>query len=189
MKYWLLWCLLLGGIPPAQAGPTINTHYKYYWIYPKNKQDLGKALDKQSPIISNGQKYRGHTQWQVNWHYWWYENPNSCKITKVKTALTVTYTLPRIAENYRVDAETRQSFDRYWQALFNHEQNHKNSGLLAARAIEKALLNLVAFPTCQQLQTTANQIGNNWVQKYRQRDVEYDRHTDHGRKEGVMLTN
>ncbi|MFN9175743.1 MAG: DUF922 domain-containing protein, partial [Synechocystis sp.] len=42
---------------------------------------------------------------------------------------------------------------------------------------------------CQPLQTTANQIGTNWVHKYRQRDVEYDRHTDHGRKEGVMLTN
>ena len=188
MKYWLLFCLLFGVIPQAKAEPMVNNQYKYYWIYPKNKQDLGKALDQKSPIIFNGKKYRGYTQWQVNWNYRWWETANSCKITTVKTTLTVTYTLPRIPDNHRVDAETRQSFNRYWQALFNHEQNHKNSGLFAAREIEKALLNLAAFPTCQQLQTTANQIGNNFIQKYRQRDIEYDRLTDHGLTEGVMLT-
>jgi len=188
MKYWLLLCLLFGSISPVKAEPVVNIQYKYYWIYPKNKQDLGRELDRQSPIIFKGKKYRGYTQWRVNWNYRWWETANSCKITTAQTQLAVTYTLPKIPDNHPVNAETRQTFNRYFQALFKHEQNHKHSGLLAARAIETALLNLPTFPTCPALEATANQVGNRLVEKYRQRDIEYDRLTDHGRTEGVMLT-
>lgn len=187
MKYWLLLYLFLGLTPLAKAEPVVNIHYKYYWIYPKNKRDLGNALDKQSPIIFNGKKYRGYTQWQVNWRYRWWETANSCQITSAQTTLTVTYTLPQIAKNHPVDRETQQTFNRYGQALYQHEQNHKNSGLYAAREIEKTLLNLPAFPLCSQLETRANQLGQRVIEKYRQRDREYDRQTDHGRREGVLL--
>lgn len=187
MKYWLLLCLLLGFTPSVQAEPLVNIHYKYYWIYPKNKRDLNNALDQQSPIIFNGTKYRGNTQWQVNWNYRWWETGNSCKITTAKTTLTVTYTLPQIAKNHPVNPETRQIFDRYLQALYQHEQNHKNFGLAAAREIEKSLLNLPAFSTCTQLEKTANQVGQRLIETYHQREIEYDRQTDHGRTEGVTL--
>jgi predicted secreted Zn-dependent protease len=169
------------------ADPRIDVHYKFYWIYPKSKQDLGRELDRRSPIIFKGKKYRGYTQWQVTWNYRWWETTNSCKVTTAQTQLKVTFTLPKIPNNHPVDAQTRQGFNRYFQALFKHEQNHQQSGVLAAKAIESMLLGLPSFSTCAQLENVANQLGYKIIKKYRQRDLDYDRRTDHGRTEGVML--
>lgn len=187
MKYGLLLALFIALSPGATAEPTVNIRYKYYWIYPKNEQDLSNALDQQSPIIFNGQKYRGYTQWQIHWDYRWWETPHSCKITTAQTTLTVTYTLSQIAKDHPVNAKTRQTFERYLEALYRHEQNHKNFGLYAAREIEKSLLNLPAFSQCSQLEQNANQLGQRLIEKYHQRDIEYDRQTDHGRTAGVSL--
>lgn len=171
------------------AEPTVNVQYRYYSIYPRTKWDLNRELDQRSPIIYQGRKFRGFTNWQVQWNYQWWQTAQSCKITSVNVRLDVIYTLPRIPDNHNADAEARRVFNGYFAALMRHEQNHKTSGLLAARAIEKALQDLPAFPTCAQLESTANQVGNQLVERYRQRDRDYDRATDHGRKEGVSIEN
>ena len=84
---------------------------------------------------------------------------------------------------------TRTIFNNFYAALFKHEQNHRDSGLYAARDIEKALLNLGSFPNCQKLESAANQKGHQILQQYVQRDIDYDKRTDHGRLEGVMVNN
>jgi predicted secreted Zn-dependent protease len=55
--------------------------------------------------------------------------------------------------------------------------------------VEKALLNLGSFPNCQKLESAANQKGHLILQQYVQRDIDYDKRTDHGRLEGVMVNN
>ncbi|AIE74944.1 MULTISPECIES: DUF922 domain-containing Zn-dependent protease [unclassified Synechocystis] len=183
--------IILGLLWPVNttAEPAVQIEYKYYSIYPKNKWDLNRELDQRSPIIFQGKRYRGYTQWLVRWQYRWWSTAQDCKITNVTTNLNVTYTLPRIPPNHPAEPETRRVFGRYLAALFKHEENHKNSGLYAARAIEKALLNLGSFPNCQSLQTRAESIAQQIVYQYRQRDLDYDRQTDHGRKEGIMIEN
>lgn len=179
----LLWTVRVG------AEPIVKIEYKYYSIYPKTKWDLNNELNRRSPIIFQGKRYRGYTQWLVRWQYQWWSTAQQCQITKVITNLDVTYTLPRIPLDYNADPEARRVFNRYLAALFKHEENHENSGLYGARAIEKALLNLGPFPNCQSLQTKAESTAQRIIQRYRQRDLEYDRQTDHGRKEGIMIEN
>jgi predicted secreted Zn-dependent protease len=179
----LLWTVRVG------AEPIVKIEYKYYSIYPKTKWDLNNELNQRSPIIFQGKRYRGYTQWLVRWQYQWWSTAQQCQITKVTTNLDVTYTLPRIPPNHGSDPEARRVFNRYLAALFKHEENHKNSGLYGARAIEKALLNLGPFPNCQSLQSKAESTAQQIIQRYRQRDLDYDRQTDHGRKEGIMIEN
>lgn len=171
------------------AEPTVKIDYKYYSIYPKTKWDLNKELNERSPIIFQGKSYRGYTKWFVKWQYRWWKTNKDCKITTVNTTLDVTYTLPKIPSNHPADAEARQVFQRYFNALFKHEENHKNSGLFAARTIEKSLLNLGTFPNCPSLKVAAESKAQQIIQQYRQRDIDYDRQTDHGRKEGIMIEN
>ncbi|MEB3310800.1 MAG: DUF922 domain-containing Zn-dependent protease [Snowella sp.] len=185
--YWLPILLLL--CLPVKAEPITDIQYRYYSIYPQQKADLEREMQTRSPIIVNGKKFKGYTKWNVNWKFWWYESPNSCRITKVKVFLNVTYTLPQIPKNHVTTAETRTIFNQFYNALFKHEQNHKDSGLFAARDIENALQNLGSFPNCQQLELVANQRGHQIIQQYAQRDRDYDKHTDHGRLEGIMLQN
>jgi hypothetical protein len=188
MKLYLIPLFLLIFFP-VLAEPTIETKYNFYSIYPQKKQDLEAEMTKRSPIIYQGKKFKGYTKWYLEWRIRWIENQGSCKITQVKTALTITYTLPKIPEEFGTSEETRTIFNDFYAALFKHEQNHRDSGLFAARDIEKALLNLDSFPSCQQLELTANQKGHQILQQYVQRDIDYDKRTDHGRLEGVMINN
>jgi len=185
----LLWAALvwLAGAFPLGAEPKTTIQFKYYWIYPRSPQDLAPELDARSPIIFQGKKYRGYTQWRVSWRFYWQEAPQSCRITKVNTDLDVIYTLPQIPPRHRTTPETRQKFNRYFQALFKHEENHKNSGLYGARDIERTLLTLAPAKTCSELETLANQTAQAIIEKYRRRDREYDQRTEHGRREGVTL--
>lgn len=185
--YWLPILLLL--CLPVQAEPITDIQYQYYSIYPKQKTDLEGEMQTRSPILVNGKKFKGYTKWYVNWKFWWYEKPNDCRITNTQVSLKVIYTLPQIPKNYATSPDTRSIFNQFYNALFKHEQNHKNSGLFAARDIEKALLNLGSFPSCQELEIAANRKGNQIIEQYAQRDRDYDKRTDHGRLEGVMLQN
>ncbi|WP_228014847.1 DUF922 domain-containing Zn-dependent protease [Synechocystis salina] len=183
--------IVLGLFGAARVGaePIVKIEYKYYSIYPNTKWDLNNELNRRSPIIFQCKRYRGYTQWFVRWQYQWRSTAQQCQITNVTTNLDVTYTLPRIPPKHGADPEARQVFNRYLVALFKHEENHKNSGLYAARSIEKALLNLGPFPNCQNLQSKAESTAQQIIQRYRQRDLDYDRQTDHGRKEGIMIEN
>ena len=185
--YWISLFLLI--CSPVLAEPTIATKYNFYSIYPQKKQDLEAEMTKRSPIIYQGKKFKGYTKWYVEWRIRWYEKQDNCQITQVKTSLTVTYTLPQIPKEYETARETRIIFNNFYAALFKHEQNHRDSGLFAARDIEKALFNLGSFPNCQQLELAANQKGHQILQQYVQRDIDYDKRTDHGRLEGVMINN
>lgn len=185
----LLWGPVLGLLVslPLWAEPTITTTFQFYDIYPQQIKDIGPELDHHTPIRVEGRKFRGYTRWHVRWQFSWQEQPGRCDITGVQTFLTVHYTLPRIPAQHRLPPATRAAFDRYYHALFRHEQNHKNSGLYAARDIEKAIAGLTVFNTCSALETTANQIGYRLIERYAQRDRDYDQATDHGRLEGVVL--
>jgi predicted secreted Zn-dependent protease len=187
-KRYLIFLFLLI-CSPILAEPAIATKYNFYSIYPQKKQDLEAEMMKRSPIIFKGKKFKGYTKWYVEWRIRWYEKKGSCHITQVKTALTVTYTLPKIPKDYKTPGETRTVFNNFYAALFKHEQNHRDSGLFAARDIEKALLNLDSFPSCQQLELAANQKRYQILHQYVQRDIDYDKRTDHGRLEGVMINN
>jgi predicted secreted Zn-dependent protease len=166
---------------PVLSEPKINIEFNFYTIYPDYKKDLDPEMRERSPIVKEGIKYNGHTHWDVNWVFKWKETNGRCQINKVNTNLTVKYTLPRIPSDHTVSPEVRHSFDKYYESLFKHEQGHKDSGLFAARDIEKVLLSLGLFKDCNRLKTVANKIGEKIIKKYNRRDRAYDKQTNHGR--------
>ena len=172
---------------PLGAQNSVHISYQFYTIAPQKIQDLPIELDHRSPIVYQGRKYHGYTQWWVSWQFYWYENPASCQITQVKTTLKVVYNLPKLLEKSATNAPLKKAFDRYYQALFNHEQNHKNHGLEAALAIQAQLENLRSFPTCRDLNHQANALVQSLIRAYRQKDLDYDRRTEHGRLEGAVI--
>jgi predicted secreted Zn-dependent protease len=171
----------------AISEPKMATEFRFYDIYPKTKGDIKQELYKRTPIILNGKRFRGDTKWHVNWKFKWKKKKGSCQIYTVNTDLTIQYTMPKISDDFPVDSGIRSSFDKYYKALLKHEQGHKNSGLYAARDIEKELLSLGEFNNCRRLEKIANNKGKNIIEKYNQRDKDYDQRTDHGRIEGVNI--
>jgi predicted secreted Zn-dependent protease len=169
------------------AQPVIQTDFLFYDIYPDSKDDIWPEMHDKT-LVENSRR-TGHTHWHVRWTYKWKKKDNDCEIKQVNTFLTVTYTLPRIPDDHVVHADVRDSFDRYYEALFKHEEEHKNSGLYAALEIEDAIINLGSFRKCRDLDAAAEKTGNSIIKKFNKRDEDYDRETDHGRTEGARIDN
>ena len=170
----------------AQAEPVINIDFKHYDIFPTSIGDFRREMDKRSPIRRYGKTYKGHTRWKVKWNYEWYKKDGICNITSVSTKLNVTYTMPRLAARHEVPEPVYQYFFDYYTKLFEHEQGHMNSGLCAARDIEKAILNFGSFKSCTRLSNAATAVGRKIIKQYGKLDSEYDRITDHGKTQSHL---
>ena len=190
MKIFVTVLVLLASIPVC-AQPKISTSILYYDIHPSGLSYIGKEMHKRSPIKKKGTTFKGHTKWHVKWHFKWKKRKGVCRISQVSTSLNVKYTMPRIPISYSVKPEVLNSFNNYYKALMRHEEGHKNSGLYAARDIESSLLKLSTDNDndCKRLSSSANRIGHKIINKYNQRDRDYDKKTIHGKSEGVDIKN
>lgn len=166
---------------PISSEPQISTEFDFYNIYPYFNKDIEREIHERTPIVKDGLKYNGHTHWHVSWTFKWKKINGRCQISEVNTFLTVKYTMPRIPDDHLVNTEVQHSFNEYYDSLFNHEQGHRDSGLFAARDIEKSLASLGLFKDCNSLETKANMISEKIIQKYNNRDRDYDKKTNHGR--------
>ena len=160
--------------------------YRYYTVTPHDGEALWQALDRTSPIREKGQVFRGDTRWQVRWDLRWKQGTGGrCALTRVRTTLQATITLPQIDDAW--SASTRARFVRYLTALRQHELGHVDSAREAARAIDRRLSAFPAMPSCHALEQAANAAGFELLEQARQRDLAYDQRTAHGRTEGVVL--
>lgn len=184
---FLIYLIVLLVSFPVKAEPNLKIEYQFYDLYPLAKEDLGQEMDRQSPIVENGKKYRGYTSWNVYWQFYWQISNQKCRIDRVTTDLKVKYIMPKISDSHNVKPEVERVFNQYYSALLKHEQGHKDSGLYAAREIEQKLRSLGAYKDCKKLEQAANQTANQIVKKYNERDKNYDLKTDHGRLQGVNI--
>lgn len=173
--------------PPLKSEPSLKIDYKFYDIHPVEPQELYREMHQQSPIIYNGKKFVGFTNWRVTWKYSWQTRNEQCQIKTVSTDLQVVYTMPRIHSSHSVTPQVRQKFDRYYADLLQHEKGHKDSGLYAAREIEQSLLDMQPLKSCKRLSQSANYRAEQIIKKYNQRDLNYDRLTEHGKLQNVNL--
>lgn len=182
MKRALLLMLLA---TPLQAEVRERLDYRYYDARSEQGSSLSQALSDASPIQIAGQTFHGFTRWQVEWHFWWWEQGDGrCRINRSQTDLSAEITLPRLQTG---DAYQRQRFDRYLAALEGHELGHYRIGQAAAAEIDAALLGSPEYPSCAELQRQVNQRANAILQRHVQRERRYDQDTGHGRTQGAWL--
>ena len=78
-------------------------------------------------------------------------------------------------------------WEKYYAALFEHEQGHKDLGVKAALEIENQLLNMGSRRSCEQLELDANKMAKDVVDKYSRLEKEFDRSTNHGLNTGAVF--
>ena len=150
-------------------------------------EDLWTDVLTRSPVENNGKKYVAYTRWHVSWKFWWHKNAGSCDISDVETVLDVTYTLPRLDQASSTPEPVARRWEKYYAALFSHEQGHKDIGIRAARDIETQIAAMGPRQTCAQLENDANEIGMKVVDRYSRLEKDYDRSTNHGLNTGAVF--
>jgi len=112
-----------------------------------------------SEMNRNGPRgYWAYAEWYVQWS-------GSCDVV-----LTTTVTFPELASPNRLSAAEKASWDRMVTALRKHEMGHVDHGRAAAKEIAADCRN-----------------GDAIIRKYNAMDLQYDRVTDHGRRDGVRF--
>jgi len=158
----------------------INMELHYYSIQGSTLEELKSAIAEKGPRDYLGQKRDAALQWTVSWQ----------RENKALTAITVknktTLTLPRWDGADSADPILRESWHKYMAAILKHEKQHLRHLEAHLPKIKKRLQQtLKANPsiTSQELNT----IGHQELELIRKLDRNYDRVSDHGRNEGVLL--
>ncbi len=181
--------LLALAIFPAAvlAEPLTRLHTNYYYIGGTSATVLAAQLDQTGPADTDGKRYAGKTRWDVQWQFNHHQEGETCGLKDIAIAVGVAQTMPKWRGEDKGGAALKARWQKFLEALKRHEDGHKENGMKAGAEIEKALLAIRPASNCEDLDKAANAAGEQVVEKYRKLDAEYDRSTDHGRKQGATL--
>ena len=104
----------------------------------------------------------------------------------MEVSIKIGFLLPQLVTLDQLDPDTRQSWERFYQALLKHEEHHKDYGIKAANELEQALLSEQP-QDCFAMQNKLAKLARGIVDKYDAMEQAYDRQTNHGINEGVVL--
>lgn len=171
---------------PAHAEFKETLSYKSYQVKHQQGMSLLQALNKASPVRHRGKIFHGYTRWNINWQYFWYEEPQGqCYLTKNITTLTAEITLPELHSS---DAQAQVRFYDYLSPLRQHELGHYEIARKAARAVDAAIITLPAMNSCAGLKAAADRRAQEIITRAKEEEKTYDQVTAHGRTQGAWLS-
>lgn len=174
---------LLISVQPTRAEVIESMDEERYTAYPQRGQSLRQALNAASPIRENGEVFHGHTKWNIRWAFKWRRKADGrCRITSNETRLDLVITMPELDGG---DRAMQQRFSDFHDALYEHELGHADLAREAAEAVDDAILDLPEMGDCPTLEAAANRRARAVVNASKQRQKQYDRDTDHGRRDGA----
>jgi len=165
----------------------VSAQTVYYSVTGSTVNEIRNQLNQRGVLHSNGKRYDGYTNWYVNWNYRYQTQGNRCRMESANVRTDVQITLPRWNNSSPVSLALRNKWNRYIQALELHENGHKQNGIDAGEEVLKTLLSMSAYPSCQKLGVAANAAAHSVINKYNQRDIEYDRATQYGVTQGAIF--
>lgn len=170
------------------ASPTESITTTPYSIQGSTAQALRQQINQKGPTDpKTGQRFSGYTQWNVRWNYRYRQQGDRCTLTQTRVNTTVTITLPQWNPPSTAPRDLRDRWNRYIRALSQHENGHRDHGLGAGRDILAMLKRFPAQTTCAELETQANAAAQTIIKQYNQRDVDFDRRTNHGATQGAVF--
>lgn len=171
----------------VSAQPTVNIIYTTYAISGVSAEELREHMNSKSNIRRYGKTFDALTSWNVNWRFNWNTKNSKCYITTASSTVDVTFTLPKWTNRDMSSRYLINKWDRYYDALTQHENGHKDFGIKAAEEIEQAILEMPSRISCKILESEANEIGKRILKKYMDLEKEYDENTNHGSNDGAVF--
>lgn len=182
LRFMLVFMLLVTNV---FANVKENTSYQKYPVQQQGDMTLLQALNNSSPVREAGNIYHAYTKWNIRWQFMWNQLPSGmCDISSVTTSLEVKMTLPEFAGGNRA---FNTQFNQYLSALVLHENGHKKIGRETANTIDRLILNMPRSTSCKKLESDANQLAMNEIERAKKLEIEYDQSTEHGCTQGACL--
>ena len=156
----------------------------YYPVAGRDAATLRREVERKGRLGEDGRRYDGYTDWRIDWGYQATPRPGACAVASLFVTPSGIVTLPRWQDAAAAKAPLRAKWARYLQSLARHEQGHYDHAVAAAAEMRRVLPPITA-PDCDALQARVGAAATAIVERFRQRDRDYDAQTGHGATQGV----
>ena len=180
-------CPLALSWPSSAAFPEKTERTHYYAIAGSSARELRDAMNEKRPVGKDGKPHDAITSWFVRWQYATTTSPAACAIKSFDVSLDISMTLPQWTNESAAAPQLVQHWRTYYAALLKHEEGHRAIGSGAAADIRDAGSKLPSEQGCGDLAKAVGKMTGEILERYRQREREYDRDTDHGRTQGARF--
>lgn len=155
-----------------------------YRVTGSTAAELRRSMLSAGPEEEGGTWY-GYTTWNIRWRYDYADGSGGCEIQDVDVAFRSRIRLPRWDPPDDADPALVSEWRSFVAALRDHEYGHRDIGARAARDVLRRLRSL-RLDRCDGMEDRANAVAHRILDRYREREDEYDRETNHGERQGAV---
>ncbi len=165
-----------GKAAAASGAAPAGAEIRYYDVEGNDFESLLAALK-----ASGG--FHSKAEWKLSYQYQPKRSGKACNPQSVTTQLELSMTLPRWTPPRAAPPALQQRWTRYVTALRRHHDGHHQFGREFESVLQRELTPITE--RCERLEAKVKQVFGVLLERYRQRDIEYDRETAHGRTQGA----
>ncbi len=180
--------LLLPACQPlsAESKPySIVRQETRYPVYGRTLAALTASIDEQAAKAGNQRHggWAGYTDMEYQYDYTLSHEGERCRLHTIHITLTTTVTLPEWQDEAAADAHARSWWDTMIAQLSLHEEGHVRIAEAALPAMIRSFRAIPASTECDTVAEAVRQAMAHYETEVAQAHTEYERKTDHGRKQ------
>ena len=178
--------VVLGLTTVATAQDSLVITTNFFNVSGASERELRRSINLSRPW-KDRREADASTEWKIEWTFRLDSSEKDCQLQSFTTKTSIAMTLPRWMPRPPGLESLTQQWERYLTALRSHEEGHKQIALAAVAEIRRRVKALKSEATCEALSALLNRTAKSVIAEYRQKEVEYDRNTDHGATQGARF--
>lgn len=190
VRLWLLAACFASSPVIAHAGWQAVEKEQPYAIKGKSGAELYASIGEKGPKVGGMVRAIAHTNFKLTWSRKYERQGDACTLVSARPKLTITYTLPKPAEQLPVAAQ--KNWDTFIAGVRSHEVVHGDMIKDLVKAIETSTvgMSMPDDPECKKIRTelTKRLAELSLAQRQRSRDFDRAELSDGGNIHQLILT-
>jgi predicted secreted Zn-dependent protease len=182
----LLLAVVIAGQRCSAAQDSLTVTTNHYLVTGSTLREIRQSINRLRP----GGEKAGHdalTAWKVGWNVRVGSVAGEYRVASFTTTTAIVITLPSWRAPTNAAPAVLGKWMTYYSALQKHESTHATNGMLAAEALRQRVGEIGPDSDHKRLQQRVQVVADTTIDEYKKRDKNFDRETDHGRKDGASL--
>lgn len=192
-RYRLWWvcavvtaCLLLLPLL-VQGQSTVQWKTNYYTVTGETLPEIRRSLARARSWMGSSER-EGRTDWRIRHKFSVSSSGGVCRCRSFSTHTSITLTLPRWTPSATTAQPVIEEWERYLAALTAHEMGHAQFALATTRELHQRIKTIGEDSSCANLRARINALINSTTEEYKAKEKDFDRRTNHGIEQGVVLS-
>lgn len=163
----------------------VSARQLYYTIEGTTAPQLVSQIRQRGPLWNDGNRYEAMHTWKMNRSLGITQVDDRCILASPQIEVETDITLPQWEPPLDATIDLMLNWNKYTAALEKHEDGHQAIVLEAGTEALQRLNTFPSYASCADLKTDAEAAVDKILDGYNQKQIKYDRKTQHGLKQGA----